>query len=257
MLSPVRQVLLSGGYCQEARSFFARTSGLTAPRKRLYDQLIKGLKADGIWSTFDALYVFAAPDNTTALVNLVSSSYTATGNVTPSFAVDLGFTGNGTTQSVNTNFNPSTATSPNFVQNNANIFAWSNTSAATAEEIGGQLNNFLILVPRFTGDLFVSAVNNNVTNNSVANVNGTGLFAAERTASNAVQSYRNATSLLTAATASSAVQNLNISFAGNIFGGGTPGPQTSAAGFGSSLGQTKQTALYNRLRTFMTAIGVP
>src|SRR5690348_1100684 len=88
-----RAVITPGGYHPASIQFFQRVSGLTATRQRLYDKMIRGLNAAGIWQKLDALYILAAPTTAIALTNLVSSSFSGTANGSPTFVADQGYTG--------------------------------------------------------------------------------------------------------------------------------------------------------------------
>jgi hypothetical protein len=61
-----------GGFtpsCSQSSAFLARTSGLDTTHKTAYDTLICGLVTDALWSSLDALYIFATADATTAGLN--------------------------------------------------------------------------------------------------------------------------------------------------------------------------------------------
>ena len=95
----------------------------------------------GVWSTQDAIYLFANTNDANALTNLVSSSYTATrsngGFSTSSAGYSLT-----TANYINTNFNPSTVVGTNFTQNSASIAVYSNTGAPASgsQILVGQLS---------------------------------------------------------------------------------------------------------------------
>src|SRR5258706_16256620 len=81
------------GLCASAAAFLARTSGLDATHTNAYINLICGLVSDGIFSKLDALYIFATQDSTTAMLNLISTSFTAsTFSGTLTFTTDRGYT---------------------------------------------------------------------------------------------------------------------------------------------------------------------
>src|SRR4051812_42354 len=62
--------------CAASTTFLARTSGLNGTHTNAYNALICGMVADGTWcgSLFDAIYIFATQDSTTALLNLCAAS---------------------------------------------------------------------------------------------------------------------------------------------------------------------------------------
>ena len=96
---------------------------------------------------------------------------------------------------------------------------------------------------------------------AVANTHGIpGHYLRNRSTSSAVQGYRNAfNELNNNATTSAAVNNFNFYTLGQNSNGTAGGnaEQTAMASIGSSLNGTEATNFYNRLRTYMTAVGVP
>src|SRR5229473_4702071 len=109
-----------GGGCSQATTFLARTSGLSGTETTAYTNLICGLVTDGIitgtlsgatgcGTVLDGLYIFATNTTTTANLNLCGTSFGLTTSAAPSFTADRGYTGNGTTQFLDTGFIPSAA----------------------------------------------------------------------------------------------------------------------------------------------------
>jgi hypothetical protein len=91
---------------------YATTQGYTLPssgQQTLQNQLVVDLKAGGIWSKLDTFGVFATDgDSDFALIDWIRlSQYTAVNS--PTFTTDEGFTGDGTSAYIDTNFNPSTS----------------------------------------------------------------------------------------------------------------------------------------------------
>lgn len=253
-----------GGGGAESAAFLARTSGLDSTHSNAYIALIDGLVADGIWSKFDALYIFATQDSTTALLNLVSATYNATSNNSPTFNADRGFTGvSGGNPYIDTGFNPASASSPKYVQDSAHLSMWNltNTSFGNAAcGIDDAAAHFLMIYPKYDGTSGFMPVNQTAlgANFSVGDPRGHNL--ANRSSSTARQGYRNASSIFSESIASATVPNGNIwcLFFHNLSGGGGGnGHQHAMLSFGSSLSSTDVTNFYNRLRTFMTVVGVP
>jgi hypothetical protein len=113
----------------DAQALFARMQALGTRvdiRSRLLISAgISGLKAAGLWAKLDVLYVFGMPDANSAVLNWKSTNYTAT--ISPSgesFSAGLGFKGDGASGYINSNFNPTTAVTPNFTQNSASLGVW-------------------------------------------------------------------------------------------------------------------------------------
>lgn len=228
----------------------------TATRAGLIDALIAGLKTDGVWSLLDLFYVLAAHDAQAARLNWLNPATFACAEVnSPTFTADQGYAGNGANSYLNTTFVPSTSATK-AAQNSATIFSWSRTSAVTAGGgmIGPGTGTFAMnLVPRNTGDLFAYRINQTTTT-SVANTDGSGLFAASRSGASATQSYRNGSTIGSAGSvASAALPSVALNI-GRV-GGGFSSVQVAAAGLGANLNGTQHAALNTRLNTYMTAIG--
>jgi len=112
---------------------YATTQGYTLPsagQQTLQNQLVVDLKAGGVWSKLDTFAVFATNGNIDfALIDWKRlSQYTAVNS--PTFTTNQGFTGNGTSSYVDTNFNPSTS-GVNYTLNNASRYFFPNAFVAT------------------------------------------------------------------------------------------------------------------------------
>jgi hypothetical protein len=102
---------------------YATTQGYTLPsagQQTLQNQLVVDLKAGGIWSKLDTFAVFATDGNSDfALIDWIRlSQYTAVNS--PTFTTDEGFTGNGTSSYIDTNFSLSNLTTK-LITNQGNI----------------------------------------------------------------------------------------------------------------------------------------
>jgi hypothetical protein len=252
------------GATSAAQAFLARTSGLDATHRNAYTALIDGLVADGVWARFDMLHVYATQDVTTALLNLVGDIFN--GTQVPSalpFTIDRGLTG-GSGKYIYTGFIPGSAILPDFTQNSGHVSIWSLTDAISASSLimgcsgpgGAAITG---IHARFTGNLSYFYVNSS-TSTSVASPNSLGHFLANRTTSSAIQGYKNGSSVFTDnANTSVAVNTQDIVVAGqNQNGVYFAAPyQIAMASIGASLSAAEATNFYNRLRAYMTAVGVP
>jgi hypothetical protein len=102
---------------------YATTQGYTLPsasQRLLQEQLVIDLKDAGIWSKLDTFAVFATDgDEDFALIDWKRlSQYTAVNS--PTFTTDEGFTGNGTSAYIDTNFDLSNLTTK-LITNQQNI----------------------------------------------------------------------------------------------------------------------------------------
>jgi hypothetical protein len=257
--------------CTAATAFLARTSGLNATHVNAYSNLICGLASDGVLPKLDVLYVFTTQDATTALLNLVSSSYNATAVGSPAFVADQYYLGQLGSSSVyiDSNFNPSTASSPNYTQNAAHISVWSLNNDSTGNAAIGAATSgsgnipWENMITQATGNMFprVNTDGSSVGGGqAIAVPSGIGQFMAVRTDSTHVVGYYNGGSATTlSGQTSHALLNLNLYCLGQNANGTAIGiaQQQAAVSFGGLLTATDVSNFYTRLRTYLTALGVP
>ena len=213
--------------------------------------LIDGLVTDGVWAKLDCLYVLAQQNATDALLNLVGTSYSLTGSAT--FTAYKGFSAfpDG---ALPTGFTPTTAPSPQFTLNSASVGAWLYDASDSNVQLGqtAVIDNVCIIIqPGGTYTL----VNNG------SGYSGTppallGFFAGDRTSTTNTNSYLNGVSYNTDTSVSLASSAI-IRVGGTVAAGWSTQKTLSAAFIGASLGAAGQLALYNRLRTYMSVVGVP
>lgn len=251
-----------------ASNFLARTSGLDATHINAYTALLNGLDTDGITAKLDMLHIYATQDSTTALLNLVSTSHNGTSHGSPTFTADRGFTGVEASSTVYIDLDYTYSASPAtlYTQNTAHLSAWVVTNGQSANAPLGlsywPLNEFSLPVPRYTDDKAYCSIND-TGGPGVTNTDSRGHFIANRSASGATQLYKNASSILTGTTGTLAPRTEPFySLANNYSGSGTDtahgySQQVAMVSGGGSLDATQATNFYNRLRTYMTAVGVP
>ena len=245
------------GGCPQATAYLARAPGETTHAADL-SAFICGLVTDGVWSNFDVLQVEAQQTQADALLNLVSTSYNSTivgtGLV---FTTFRGFSGFDTANAyLQTSFNPTTAPSPHFTQNNGSFGVWAVTVAAgnNAGEMGAGPENQIN--DDYNGVSFYGRINDTISG-PVSAPNASGLYAADRSGSNiGTNPYYNGAQLTSFTVTSSAPTNASFTI-GTVL----PGPSTTQslgiAFIASSLGSAGHAALYSRARTYATAVGVP
>lgn len=116
----------------------ASSLGYTAPsasQQTLQNTLVTDLKTAGVWDKLDVFYCFATDgDSDFATLNWKApSSHQVTKINSPTFTADSGFTGDGSSSYLDTNYNPATS-GTNYTLNDASISIWNNTFV---------LNNFI------------------------------------------------------------------------------------------------------------------
>lgn len=220
------------------------------------DKLISTLKGAGVWTNLDRLWLFAAENSQSALRDIVAAS-AATATNSPTFAANLGYTGNGTTTNINSNFNASSAPSPKMSQDGvvAFVFNLSSGQSAAPAAFGTTVNFNTGIFSRDATDTELYRTNSSGANLSNTTTDGSGLMAINRSAAAAMQAYKNGVSVASSAAASVALVNGNFVFLQASSSNGNM--QLACGGFGSSLDATGHGALYRAIRTCLTAVGVP
>jgi hypothetical protein len=115
----------------------ATALGYTLPsagQQTKQNQLIVDLKAAGVWTRLDVLYMFATDGNNSfATLNWKNPTTNQCTLVnTPTFTTNQGFTGNGVSSNIDTNYNPNTFSSPNYLLNDASLGWWKRTTGTIA-----------------------------------------------------------------------------------------------------------------------------
>lgn len=222
-------------------------------------KLRAGLRADGVYQGLDRLWIFAQPTAAQARIDLIAGA-SATINNAPTFTANRGYTGDGLAAYVDTNFNPSTA-GGHYTQNSASYGLWvyNDPGGAIGEPMGNDDNNWTIIQFRAAGAI-QAGINQTLSPPLWTPAARTGLTALDRTGASAMAAYNNGVSSATGSGASTAPVSRNFTVLGANSSSGVVNFSTagvSAAFLGGALGSAGQAALYNRLRTYMTAVGVP
>jgi hypothetical protein len=231
------------------------------------DTLIKGLKADGIFSKLDRLWLFASENTFQALTDIVADAL-ATAVGAPTFNANLGYTGQDAaspTKYIDSGFNASTA-GGNFTQNAASLSIWSVTNTASVN--GGACIGMAVtgvtqsnIFDTFTDGNVYGRINDS-TASGAQGVPGTrmGHWLINRSGTSATQLYQNASLFSSPNATSGALVNADCIILAFISDGsevlGTP-QQVAMASIGGNLSGTNVTNFYTRLRAYMTSVGVP
>lgn len=261
---PLKAAGGGGGGCSQATTFLARTS-LTGSDVTNYTNLICGMVTDGLitgnmsttgcGSLFDAIYILATKDTTTANLNLCSTSFSLTAHNSPSFSAYNGYTGNGSNAYLDTGANPGGTWSGNYSVNSAHWSHWNLTNNTSDQIYSGNSNNgasFQIFATNF-----YPRVNDTLSNISISDLRGH--IFANRSTSTLKTVYQNGSSIGTD-TGMAAISVVNADFvilwSGDQSGNASVG-QAAEYSIGASLNGTQVSNFYSRLRTYMTAVGVP
>jgi hypothetical protein len=227
-----------------------------------YNNFSVALKSAGVWSHLDVCYLFAAATQTAALVNIIKpGTYNATAEESPTFTAYEGFTGNGTSSYLNSNYNPDS--------NGTNYTLDSSMLAARPLTLGNAEPDGAVLIGadntsgtssrsvlKMNTDTAVDLNSETLPNYSTADIPE--WLAVSRTNSTTVEDYA-AGSAVSSLTADVTVMlnNKLLILAENNTGGvdNWSTCQIASAYIGGSLTAAEITALYNADTAYMTAVG--
>jgi len=269
----------TSGVCSQASTYLTALSSAsgapTAGTQTAITTLICGLVTDGVFSKLDVLYLFAINSNgagdlgaANALVNAANpGTFNGTANGSPSFSANNGYAGvdASTTVYIDTGFNPSTATSPQFTRNSSHVMAWPYTNAASGASGGSAIalvlgsNNTSRVYPRYSDNNFYSDANSATNSTGVSNNTNTGgMYLVSRTGASSVDHYKITTNQGNTSESSAAVLNGNFAvLAQRVAGAGVnfgSALQLATVSIGGGLSSTDVSNLESRLCTYLTTV---
>lgn len=251
-----RRALLTRGFLPQSLAYFARlTPEPSMAFKIAYNGLIVALQAAGCFSNQDAIYGIATAQSQWARQNIRQNLYNLTAFNSPAFTALQGYKGDGISAYLNSNFNASTAISPNYTRNSACAWGWKRESATDAGAMIGAASpatGAAEIYPRYTDGNAYAAINGTLNKLIQAVANGSGLWVVSRPDASTVNLYRNGVLVKTAADASAAVFNGAVLFLrySNQYQSGT----IMAGGFGASI-DNNVVAHYAAWSNFFATIG--
>lgn len=204
----------SGGFDPDYQAVLSRATSLgytlpDAPTQAAGNALVVGLKAAGIWSKLDVLYLFATTgDQNFATLNWKAPTlYQATLVSSPTFRSKGGFKGDGLASYINTNFNPAT-NGVQYTQNNASRAAYITTPATGLNAALAIDGNSSASVNTSRNAALVTQRINSTTNLTTAHdVQGAGLKTINRTDANTLVNTTG-TTLVSQTSASQVISSL-------------------------------------------------
>lgn len=244
-------------YDTDAQAYFTAMSVQPdATRKTLINTLVLAMKAHGSWSAMDVAYLTAAHDAQAARLNIKNPvTFAASLANAPTFTTDRGYAGNGATSYLDTGFNLST-NGVQFTQNSAHIAEWcQNDLTILGGEIGtADASSGTSITPRYVDGKAYFGINSANDGAGITVADGKGFYAANRSSSSAVQSYKNGTSIGGGVSGSIApLSNTLLIGRSALASFGSRINAFASAGAGLSAGQ--QTNLYNDLLAYMQGVG--
>jgi hypothetical protein len=225
--------------------------------KRAYETYILALKSADIWTGLDIDYLLPVHDEQASRLNIKSpAAFTLIAVNSPTFLAFGGWTGDGATSRLRTQFTPSVS-GVNFTQNSASMWVWVGTDiAGAALDIGSAAGaNRLRVNTRNALNQVVGAINDSTDSVQALTSNTSiGLTGVQRTAAAEKKHWKNGIQLgSTLAVASTARPEFEQWLCGANSTAFSP-RQIRSGTWASSLAG-KELAFYNAKLAFMQAVG--
>lgn len=233
--------------------------GTVSPaREAIVNELILGLKADGVWAKLDRLWLLAAENPASALVD-IRAAQLATAVNAPTFTPNAGYQKLSNVSSyLDSNLANNFGTG-NYQQDSACYFAWNNTldyDLGALVGTGGSARTAVFLPEYYDGN-FYGTLNGSffwdiITSNPTAAI---GLYLLNRTPSSTVTVDLNGTQFGSNSSAPSQPLTTD-NFTALVGSGGSSwtNRQCGCWGFGGALSPSERVALNIRLSTYMADI---
>ena len=244
----------SASYSPEAQAYFdAMTTQPSDARKGLINTLIVGLQADGVWPKLDWLCLLAAHAEQAGRLNAKNPAKALTAFNSPTFTVDLGFTGNGTTSYLDISEAPN-ASGNSYSQNAAHLSVWKNsTNTGSLSEIGSP-TSWARIRPTWGGTSGTCTINTSTSLPAMAMTSiAKGSVILSRTDGN------NANYFINGAGKAGSSSNIADTVPSSIYvlrnANAYSSSRLACMSTGGALTDTDVGNLYSRLNTYLTAIG--
>ena len=184
---------------------------VSGARQTLVNTLIVGLKADGIWTKLDRLWIFAAENSFSAVIDLVALAEALASGVT--FTPNRGYAGNGSSSFVRSFFRPATD-GVAWTLNSAHIAVWDNTDRAEADTVAtgvydstlGPSGTYSDLTPFYV--IGMRSRINGTTATILDNSTSQGFFIGQRNDGSTIEYFYSGVSIGTAVSAATGVVDL-------------------------------------------------
>lgn len=223
-----------------------------------YIALIDGCVADGVYSELDELYI-PAHDSQAARVNFARPSFVMTAVNAPTFVPFRGWTGDGATSYLDTNFRPRTD-ALRYSQNDCHMGVWIGTDASATNRMDYGSSAVGHLNGRNSANARVRMNTSTALSDLPLPVaTSVGHLMWVRTGATSAEAFKNGVSIGTSTVASTPPSVAkNFILCGSNFDN-TPlsfsTRQFVAGHSGAALNATQRTALRNRINTYLAAVG--
>jgi len=243
------------GVDADAAAFFSRvyTAGgaLSYTEVSATETLVADLKANSLWTPMKAIYPMVGASAAACAQNLKSSSFEGAFTATGWTFASTGVTGNGTSAYMDTTLIPSVELS----LNSTHLSFYSRTDSPNngMADIGSLGSNSNWTLIEIYANNFYNLINQNTTSSNNSMTTTLGHFVGSRTASNAIEGYRNGTSFGTHTTTSGSLSDRSITIAAM---NNNPSPQYNSsreyafASIGDGLTDTQASDFYTAVNSF-------
>lgn len=221
-------------------------------------QLIRALKAGGVWTSLDRLWLFASENATQALTDLVARAV-ATLPVAPAFTANRGYLGDAATAYINLGVAASGLTQG--VQDSFHLsFYMRDYDAATTMVVGSVTggSGFQTLAGQTAANAAIPHINDAGGAAETVVTSGNGHYHIERNSSTVQQITKNGVDMNTTSAVSSSRSSTNLyALARNQAGTADTfaGSRLAAVSLGAALGSPGRANFAAALNTYMTAVG--
>ncbi len=222
-------------------------------RQNAINAFVVALKNASAWTHLKGLHIYAANDATGRLINWASpGTFNCTEVGTPTYTSDVGVAASAGNY-LTTGFNPTTAGTPKFAQNDAfmAVAVMNDTNDTAAAYCCG--NARAAINPRNSASLF-RIYGCAATQDSAGTNTGKGLYSFSRTGSADFIPYKNGSALTTITRASTSLTNANF-LVGTQDGSVMSNKTISLIAYGSALDATQQGVFFTAYAAYLTAIG--
>jgi len=242
----------------DAQAFITAAAITDPTQQSAINNLVIGMKADGLWTKMKAVYPFVGGTATSHSYNLKNTAQyqiTWNGGFTHN---STGVTGNGSNSYGNTGFNPNSAFSTNdsahlslYIRNNSASSAYVDFGATNGAGSSTALNS------AYTNSA-LSLIHNGNTGISTSNTNTQGFYLGSRTTASVHKLFKNTTQIGSTDTTSAGTRpNFNLYLgAYNVSNSALyyTNRNYAFASIGDGLTDTDATNLNTRVTTFQTAL---
>jgi hypothetical protein len=253
-------VVATTGYIAEYQAVY---DSLTTPPSAVIAEeqnaMVSALVTAGTWAKLDIFYLFAQTVNSDseALKNWINPGTNDCTLVNaPAFVALEGFTGNGSSSYINTNYNPNTDGS-NYTLNSACLGIYLRTDVTESTyDLGVQSGTAARIASHIAAGTYLNRINDSLSHEP-ANTDARGLHIQNRTGASATEIFKNGASVDTDSVASVSVPADDIYICCQNNGGpaqySTKQVAVVFAGGGLTIGDV--TAITNAIETYMDSNG--